>query len=312
MPIENRTLIEKADFAISDLTTDGGFLAEVKAKQFIQTMIKQAKLSAMINVTALDSINQYVDSIRFADQVLYPGTPGVALPDAQRSKPTTNTAQWAAKLFKAEVRLNNAVLEQSIERGNLKNTIMTTLSKAVGRDAEKVLIQGDTTSADPLLAQIDGILKKATSNVVAGGSARLDADLLDAMVRALPKEFIGELQEMLFMTSVNAQLDYSRYLESRGTQLGDTTLENGGTPRYHKVKVEDFSLFPETGFPGANETNVLLGHPKNIDYGIFKKVRVETGKDVSAGVMIMVVETWFDVIFVEETSVVKATAVLNS
>ena len=41
-------------------------------------------------------------------------------------------------------------------------------------------------------------------------------------------------------------------------------------------------------------------------------MRVDTGKDVSAGVMIIVVETWFDVLFIEETAVVKAINVLNS
>lgn len=308
----NRSLLAKADLALADLTTDGGILQPAQAKDFVRVMIKEAKLSSLVSVTPLDSPTQLVEKIRFAGQVLQPGTPGVALPDGQRSKPDLGKVQWAAKMFKAEVRLNNAVLEQSIERGNLKQTIMETLSKAVGRDAEKVLIQGDTSSADPLLAQLDGILVKATSNVVSGGSARVDDDLLDAMLRALPKEFVSEIGQMKYMTSVNAQLDYTKFLSSLGTPLGDKSRVEGGVPMYHKIPVEDFTLWPETGFSGANETNVLLAHPKNIDYGIWKQIRVDTGKDVSAGVMIIVVETWFDVIFVEESAVVKATDVLNS
>lgn len=310
--IENRSLLAKADLALSDLISDGGYLQPAQAKQFIRVMIKKAKLSSRIAVTPLDSPTQLVEKIRFAGQVLQPGTPGVALPDGQRSKPDLGKVQWSAKMFKAEVRLNNAVLEQSIERGNLKQTIMETLSEAVGRDAEKVLIQGDTSSADPLLAQLDGVLKKATSNTVNASSTRVDADLLDAMLRQLPKEFIGETGAMEYMTSVNAQLDYNKFLAARGTSLGDTTLENGGVPKYHKIPVEDYTLFPETGFTGSDETNVLLAHPKNINYGILKNVRVATGNDVSAGVLIIVVETWFDVLFTEETAVVKAYNVLNS
>jgi hypothetical protein len=310
--IENRSLLAKADLALGDLVSDGGYLQPAQAKQFIRTMIKRAKLSGMITVTPLDAPTQLVEKIRFAGQVLQPGTPGVALPDGQRSKPDLGKVQWDAQMFKAEVRLNNAVLEQSIERGNLKNTIMQTLSEAVGRDAEKVLIQGDTSSADPLLAQLDGILTKATTNTVNAASTRVDDDLLDAMLRQLPKEFIGEVDQMAYMTSVNAQLDYTKFLQSLGTQLGDKSRTDGGTPKYHKIPVEDFTLFPETGFTGTDETNVLLGHPKNIDYGIWKRVRIDTGKDVSAGVLIIVVETWFDVLFVEETAVVKAYNVLNS
>lgn len=310
--MENRSLLAKADLALLDLMTDGGYLLPAQAKQFIKVMIKKAKLSGKISVTPLDSVTQLVEKIRFAGQVLQPGTPGVALPEAQRSKPDLGKAQWDAQMFKAEVRLNNAVLEQSIERGNLKQTIMEQLSEAVGRDAEKVLIQGDTGSADPLLAQLDGILVKATTNTVSGGSARTDDDLLDAMLRALPKEFIAEIAEMEFMSSVNAQLDYVKFLQSLGTQLGDKSRVEGGVPKYHKIALEDYTLWPDTGFTGVDETNVLLAHPKNIDYGIWKKVRIDTGKDTSAGVLIIVVETWFDVIFIEETAVVRAYDVLNS
>jgi hypothetical protein len=305
-------LLAKADLALSELISDGGYLQPAQAKQFLRVMIKRAKLSSMITVTPLDSPTQLVEKIRFSGQVLQPGTPGVALPEGQRSKPDLGKVQWDAKMFKAEVRLNNAVLEQSIERGNLRQTIMETLSEAVGRDAEKVLIQGDTSSADPLLAQLDGILIKATSNTVPGGSARVDDDLLDAMIRDLPKEFVGDMDQMMFMSSVNAQLDYNKFLAARGTPLGDSTHQNGGVPKYHKIPLEDFTLWPETLWSGANETNVLLAHPKNIDYGIWKQVRIDTGKDVSAGVMIIVVETWFDVIFDEETAVVRAEDVLNS
>jgi len=310
--MENRSLLAKADLALSDLTTDGGFLQPAQAKQFMRIMVRKPKLSGKIGLTPLDSPTQLVEKIRFAGQVLQPGTPGVALPAAQRSKPDLGKVQWDAKMFKAEVRLNNAVLEQSIERGNLKQTIMDTLSEAVGRDAEKVLIQGDTGSADPLLSQLNGILVKATTNTVNGGSARVDDDLLDAMLRQLPKEFVSEISEMEYMTSVNAQLDYTKFLSARGTMLGDKMHQEGGVPKYHKIPVEDYTLFPETGFSGVDETNVLLCHPKNIDYGVWKKVRIDTGKDVSAGVMIIVVELWFDVLFVEETAVVKAYDVLNS
>jgi len=310
--IENRTLLEKADLALAELTTDGGVLQPQQAQKFIRTMIKKAKLSKMIQVTPLDGPTQYVESLRFANQVLQPGTPGVALSDAERSKPSLGRVQWDAKMFKAEVRLNNAILEQSIERGNLKSTIMSGLAEACGRDAEKVLIQGDTTSATPLLAQLDGILKKATTNTVNGGSARVDADLLGAMLRAMPKEFVDDSAAMLYMTSVNAQLDYNKYLQSRGTGYGDRVLENGGTPKFYKIPVEDFTLWPETLFTGADETNVLLSNPKNINYGILKKVRIASGNDVSAGVLIIVVETWFDVLFTEETATVRAYDVLNS
>lgn len=308
----NKTLIQKADLALSTMVSDGGYLRASYAKQFIEIMIKSAKLSGMIRAEGLNTPTQYVDKLGFTGQVLQPGTPGVALSLAQRSKPELGSVQWDAKMFKCEVRLNNAVLEQNIEQGNLQKTIIDKLTKAVGRDTEYVIIQGDTTSSTPLLAVLDGILAQATSNPVNASSTRTDVDLLDQMLRGMPEQFANDVSSMKFITSINAKLDYVRHLASRGDIVGGNALTNGTGAKYNGVEVVDIPLFPKTGFPSTNETNILLTDPKNIRLGIWKKIRVDTGKDVSAGVVIIVVETWFDVKFEEENSVVKAYAVLNS
>ena len=58
------------------------------------------------------------------------------------------------------------MLEDSIERGELRQTIMEMMAEAISRDMEEVLINGDTLSADPFLAVMDGVLKQTTSNIV--------------------------------------------------------------------------------------------------------------------------------------------------
>ena len=47
------------------------------------------------------------------------------------------------------------------------------LAEAVARDMEEVAINGDTASADPFLATMDGVLKQATSHVVDAAAASL-------------------------------------------------------------------------------------------------------------------------------------------
>ena len=81
-------------------------------------------------------------------------------------KPDLSDVELDAKLFKAEVRLSDEVLEDSIERGELRQTIMEMLADAIARDMEDVAINGDTASVDPFLATMDGILKqgRATSS----------------------------------------------------------------------------------------------------------------------------------------------------
>jgi hypothetical protein len=136
---------------------------------------------------------------------------------------------------------------------------------------------------------------------------------MDAMMRALPTEFESEIEAMSYFTTKNAQMDYTKELRTRATALGDQVMYDGKRrPLFEGLPVDNIPMWPKTGWSGVNETNVLLTHPKNIGYGIWKKITVRTGEDVSAGVVIIVVETWFDVLFYEETAVVKGYDVLNS
>lgn len=307
-----RTILQKADLSLSDLISDGGYLEPAQAKKFLERMIRKAKLSGMVTVTTLKSPTQILENLRFAGQVLQPGTSGEALTEAQRSKPDLGKETWNAKLFKAEVRIPDEVLEDNIEGQGLKNTIMNKASEAVGRDAEKVAIQGDTSSLDPLLAQLDGIIVQAASHTVSASGARLDADELKKLLRAMPKEYLSDRSNLKYLTSINAQDDYHSSLESLTADKGITMITDEGSPKYKGIPVEDIPLFPEDLGGGSDETVALLTNPKNIYMGMWRKIKVATDMDVSAGVFIIVISLRFDVRYAIEDSVVKITEVLNS
>jgi hypothetical protein len=308
----NRTILQKADLSLADIQTDGGYLEPAQAKKFLQRAIRKAKLSGMITVTTLNSPTQILENLRFAGQVLQPGVSGEALPVAQRSKPDLGKETWNAQLFKAEIRIPDEVLEDNIEGQGLKNTIMGRSADAVGRDAEKVVIRGDTTSADPLLAQLDGIIKQATSHPVVAGGSRLDRSILKQTTRALPKEYIDDMGEMKYFTSHNAQDDYSDSLAPRGTALGDAQIVENAKPQYKGKEIVDIPMWPEDLGGGSDETVVLFTHPKNIYLGVWRKIKVQTDMDISAGTFIIVMSLRFDARFAVEDSVVKTTGVLNS
>jgi HK97 family phage major capsid protein len=307
-----RTILQKADLSLADLIADGGYLEPAQAKKFLERAIKKAKLSGMITVTTLASPTQILENLRFAGQVLQPGTSGESLTAAQRSKPDLAKETWNAQLFKAEVRIPDEVLEDNIEGQGLKTTIMNRASEAVGRDAEKVVIQGNTASADPLLAQLDGITVQAASHVVSASGARLDKDELRKALRAMPKEYLDDRANLSYLTSINAADDYSDSLAVRATELGDINVVRDEMPKYKGIPVTDIPLFPETLGTGSDETVVLLTNPKNIYMGVWRKIKVATDMDVSAGVFIIVISLRFDVRFAIEDAVVKLTEVLNS
>lgn len=303
----NRTLLEKADLALSDLLS-GGELVAAQAKKFVRLLIKESAILSIASVRPMKSKKQLVEKIRFASRILRAGTEATPLPEGDRSKPDLSKVELDAKLFKAEVWLDNEVLEDNIEQGSLRQTVMELMGEAISRDMDEVVIQGDLTSGDVFLAQFDGMLAGATSNVVAGGGNPLDSDDLKGAIKAMPTEFIRSKKRLRFLTSVDAETDYRDTLSGRATVAGDRFLADDAPIMYSGIPLSDVPLFPED-LGGGDETNVILVDPKNLMIGIWRKITLETDKDISAGILKIVASLRFDFKYVEETAVVKVTAV---
>ncbi len=308
--MDNRTIIAKADLALANLTSDGGILQPAQAAKFMRVMVKASKLLGMSTVVPMKSHKQLVEKIRFGSRILRAGNEGVALPEGERSKPDLSKVQLSAELFKAEVRLDNEVLEDSIEKSELRQTIMQLMGEAIARDVEEVAINGDTTSTDPTLAKINGALALATLHTVNAGTVALNKGVLRDMMKTMPNEYLRDKKTLRYMTSVNAEIGYRDYLADRGTQGGDAYLAENAPINYNGIRVDDIPLFPENLGGGTNCTDVLLSDPKNFNVGIWRNIRVETDKMVSEGVLVIVASLRFDVKWAVADAVVKATNVL--
>lgn len=306
---DNRTLLEKADLALSDLVSDGGILQPAQAAKFMRILIKQSKLMGMATVVPMKSLKQLIEKIRFSGRVLRAGNEAQALASGDRASPDLSKVELDAQLFKAEVRLNNEVLEDSIERAELRQTIMQILGDAISRDMEEVALQGDTTSSDSFLAKFDGLLKQVTSHTVDAADTKLNKTIFRDSLRALPSEFLRNKADMRFLTSVDAEIDYRDTLADRIGPIGDKFLEQDAAVTYSGVPVVDLQLMPENIGTGSHCTDVIFTDPKNINFGVWRQIRIETDKLVSEGVLIIVATLRFDVKLAEETATVKTTNV---
>ncbi len=308
---DNRTILEKADLALSDLIV-GGELVPAQAKKFIRLLIKESVIMSLGQVRPMASKKQLVEKIRFGTRILRAAAESTPLPEADRSKPDLSKVELDAKLMRAQVNLNDEVLEDSIEQGSLRQTVMELMGEAISRDIDEIVVNGDTSSGDAFLAQFDGMLAAATSNVVAGGGNPLNSDDLKGAIKAMPTEFIRNKKRLRFLTSVDAETDYRDTLSARETVAGDKFLQEDAPIMYSGIPVMDVPLFPEDLGGGNNETNVIMIDPKNIMIGFWRKIRMETDKDIEAGVLKIVASMRFDFKYVEETAVVKVTAVTVS
>lgn len=302
---DNRTILEKADLALADLTAGGGLLQPAQAQKFIRILIQESVVLKMSTVVPMRSQKQLIEKIRFGGRILRAGNEATALAAGDRVKPDLGSVELDAQLFKAEVRLNNEVLEDSIERGALRQTIMQLMADSISRDMDEVIVQGDTASADPFLAKLDGVLKQTTSNVVDAAGATTNKAIFRDMLKAMPSEFLRNRKQLRYLTSVDSEIDYRDSLAERATVVGDKFLEQDVPVAYSGIPIKDVPLFPENLGALNDSTNVLLTDPKNINVGIWRNIRLETDKDISEGVLIIVATMRFDVKYAEETASVK-------
>lgn len=305
---DNLSLIQKADLALADLTV-GGKLQPEAAQKFIRILIDESKLMKMSTVYPMKSHTTEIPKAKFGNRILRPGAEATALLQGDRSKPAITNTELVTKLFKAEVRIPNEVLEDNIETDSFKDTVMTLMGEQISRDMDEIAVNGDTASADLFLAQFDGILKQATSNIYDHSTVAINAAGLKAMLKTMPTPFLRAKDKLRYITSNDAYLDYADTIIQRATPGGDQYLFNNQVPVYSGIPVLDVPVFPENLGGGTNCTNIILTDPKNVTYGVWREITIETDKDISAGVLLIVASLRFVVKYVEETAVVKATNV---
>jgi hypothetical protein len=301
----NRSLLEKADLALADLTGGGGVLLPAQAQKFMRLLIKQSVLMSMATVVPMPAPTYQVSKIKFGSRILRAGKEATALSAADRAKPDLSFLELDAQLFKAEVYLSDEVLEDNIERGEFRQTILEMIAEAAGRDMEEVIINGDKTATDPFLATLDGLLKQAKSHVVDAAGVTLTKDLLRDMLRSLPSEYLRDKKAMAFLTSVDAELGYRNSLAERATVGGDKFLETDAPVLYSGVPITPVPLLPENLGSTSDRTVALLTNPKNIHVGIWRQIRLESFRDVSAGVLRVVATMRFDTKYADELGVSK-------
>ncbi|MFI5297478.1 MAG: phage major capsid protein [Polyangiales bacterium] len=307
----NRSFVEKADLAIADLTAGGGYLLPEQAKTFMRLLIKPSVVMKLATVTPMPTPKFQVSKIKFGSRILRAGKEATALAAADRAKPDLSFLELDAQLFKAEVFLSDEVLEDNVERGEFRQTVLEMIAEAAGRDMEEAIISGDTTSSDPFLGVFDGILKQAKSHVVDAAGAPLTKNFFRDMLRSLPSEYLRDKKAMNFLASVDGELEYRNSLAERATVGGDKFLESDAPILYSGVPITPVPLFPDSLGATGNQTTVLLTNPKNIHVGIWRQIRLETFRDVSAGVLRVVATIRFDVQLADELGVAKLINVAN-
>lgn len=313
----NETLLQKADWAIGDITANSGLLNPEQANAFIRKLLIQPTLLAQARRVVMNSPTRKINKIQFASRILKAGyTAGLSrtLDDTanrERSKPTTEQIVMNTKEVIAEVRLPYEVIEDQLERGNIGlsrdgggassggivSTIMDLIAERAALDLEELAILGDTGSADPFLALTDGYLNRFTSNIVDAGGATISRTIMKNGSKTMPTQYRRNRSQMRHYLSTEQEIEYRDTLANRETSFGDGMHQSVSTVWAAGTPVEGVGLMP------ADQG--LMTHPLNLIFGIQRQIHIESVKDIQAREYVIVLTARIDFQVEEELAGVK-------
>lgn len=298
-----RRIVEKADIAVSNLQSTGGYLNPIQASTFIRMVQEQPTMMNDVRMVPMNAPTMEINKIGFTSRVLRAApSSGTALTATDRSAPTTEKVTLATSELIAEVHIPYDVLEDNIERGGLESTIMALLAERVSLDLEELLISGDTGSSDAFLATQSGILKLTVSHVVdytADPVTVIDKSIFKALIKAMPNKYMRNRAAMRTYISPNAETEYADWLSNRQTDLGDTRIgaDYRGQLAPFGVPIKAAALMPNS--------KGIFTWPKNLIVGIQRQIMIESDRDIRARVLIVVVTLRIAIQIEEEDAVVK-------
>ncbi|HEY0820039.1 MAG TPA: hypothetical protein VGD46_14740 [Rhizobacter sp.] len=315
----NSAILQKADWALSDLASNGGLMNPEQSDAFIRKLLMQPTLLSQVRRVVMSAPKRKINKIQFANRIMRAGVQGgnkVDLDDSNadrsRSKPTTEQIELNTQEVIAEVRLPYEVIEDNIEGGNIGthndaggskagggivSTVMDLIAERAALDLEELALLGNTASSDLYLKLVTGYLARATANVVDAGTDPVSRALFKNGMKTLPSQYRRNRSAMRHFISTENEIEYREILANRETSLGDSYLQ-GVQPVYGSGSpVEGVGLMPSA--------QGLLTHPLNLIFGIQRAIHIETDKDIRNREYIIVLTARVDFQIEEDDACVK-------
>jgi len=294
MTTSNAELVQRADLALADLTSNGGVLSFEQANQFIDFVMDEPTILPQSRVIRMNAPEVKINRIGFASRILRAapqtgsendgGDNDRYLRKAERSKPTTTQITLNTKEVIAEIRIPYEALEDNIEGRSMEEHVMRLIASRAALDLEEFALWADTSSGDAYLALQNGWLKRCTSNITDNANAGINPDLFSNAMLALPQQYLKYLPQLRGYVSMANTIRYRSKVATRPTGYGDSALQDNIPLQAYGLKIEGA---PMLAADALGKTG-LVTFPKNLIFGIRRDITVETDKDIRSREYIIV------------------------
>jgi len=304
--LTNRQIVEKADFALSELTSAGGVMSPAQAREFVRRLIDSPTVLRRARPVMMAAPKQEINKVRFASRILRPaGTtaevaniPSRYLASSDRSKPETSKVELSTVEVMAEIRIIDEALEDNIEGASFQDTIVQEIAKRAALDMEELGVNGDTaTVGDAYLALLDGYIKQAASQQVDVLNAPLDKTVFRDAIKTLPNPYLRDRARLMFWISYDQDANLRHSLADRATTGGDSFLLSDTNIRQFGVQIEPVAVLADT--------KGIFTNPDNCIFGIWRRVRIETERSARSREWIVVLTARVDFKYEESLAAVR-------
>ncbi len=294
-------------------TPGAGLLSPEQFLAFYELAEEATPWMKMQNVEKRKAHTGGVPRIDYGDDVISPATEAVN--SGTFVKPTHDNVPYVQVKGRTAFTVSNEALTQSADPA-YESKLINGFTRAWGRSFQKTAWNGDTTSANPMLAMNDGWAKvmEASGNPVNGSTINAGVIVIDhfqAALEALPEAWQQREDELKWTMTKKKWNQYVKSLSTRATGSGDLAIEKGANGFPEILGIEVVPVPTLTRSP--NDDTICLTSPGNttvvIDPMTFKLRKVTDGITVVAEDIIAFIGFFFaDYILLE----VEGTAVIHT
>lgn len=244
MTIANEELVRKATIVADNLAT-GGKLNDAQSDRFIDFVIDETVLKDNARIVRFRNENLDIDKIGVGKRVAMPKSEGVD-PQVRRGI-TTSKITISPKELIVPFEIGDNFRELNIEGDNVEETIVRLMATQLANDLEDLYLNGNKLG--PAVPQSDileggsaDLIKDSYLGLCDGWSMLGDsANIVDALgqniglsvfskaIRAMPTKFRRNRGALRWFISPDLWQLYLEKLSTRGTSLGDSAAQGGGS-----------------------------------------------------------------------------------